>query len=251
MGGTYKGKADEERIQGTHACRAVFERRRKDIVKVFVAKEEMRTHRKILQWADESKTLDRIVPRVELDKIARSTHHEGIFFLAKAPRPWQPIEALNAAAGRVVVVLEDIKDPHNLGAILRVCAHFDAGAVFCTEDSATRSPAMFRTAQGGAEAVPMVYCDNATALDALRQKDYTIVATSPHEMNSLFDADVLDAERCAVVFGAERAGISEYWEEEADSTVTIPGTGHVESLNISCAASAVLGEVFRRRTRAG
>ncbi len=245
MGGRYKGKDDEERIQGTHACRAVFERRRKDIVRVYIAREEMRTHRAILQWAKEEGVLDRIVPRAELDKIARSTHHEGVFFLAKAPRPWLCKEALNHAAGKLAVVLEDIKDPHNLGAILRVCAHFDVGAVLCTEESATRSPAMFRTAQGAAESMPMAYGDNATALDALREKGYRVVATSPRAALSLYD-DAALAPPCAVVFGAERDGLSDFWLDAADATVTIPGTGHVESLNIACAASAILSEAHRR-----
>ncbi len=184
--------------------------------------------------------------------VAETVHHDGVLFLARQPKDavvddfmrWTA--ALKPEQPCVIVLLENVKNPHNLGAILRVCAHFGVPWVLRAGDTPALSPAVMRTAEGGAEHCKLVHTDDATltnTLDALRRRGFQCLATSSHATLSLGKEAM--PRRAVVMFGAEGSGLTEALMKRADDVIAIPGSGALESLNVACAASVVLWELWR------
>lgn len=185
----------------------------------------------------------------ELQKVSGSLHHEGVC-LQMRPPPALDLEAALARLGTAtparVVVLEDVGNPHNVGAIVRVCAHYGVSFVVCLGQTPARvSPALARTAEGGCEHVALVPApDSAATLDRLALAGFGLVATSHRGPTALHHAAV--PPRVAWLLGSENRGLSPAVMARADATVRIEGTGWVRSMNVACAAVSVLGESWRQ-----
>lgn len=242
----------EHKITGRAACAKVLERRFEDVVRLYVSEEVLPAFRPWLKRLAEAKKAYHVVSEDDLRKVSEGLHHEGVCLLvrsAPAPTLEAVLAALRPHVPAVVVYLENVGNPHNLGAITRVAAHFGAAALLVDADVSTRtslsSAAFHRTAEGGAEALPVVPVESArAALAALRQAGFTFLATSSHANRSLFGKPL--PERLVILLGSESSGLTPALEKEASLRVSIPGTGEVESLNVACATSALLCEYYRQ-----
>jgi TrmH RNA methyltransferase len=232
------------KIHGQHACRALFARRPEKIVRVYIAADLVKPFGDLLRACAERRLPYKIVAPEELEALTESKHHEGICVVALPPRP-RPLEELVRAPGPgFLVALAEIGNPHNLGAILRIAAHFGARGALVAGKGV--SPAAYRTSQGGAEAVEVVSApDLGAALEVCRRESFTVCASSSHEGRDLY-AEPLPA-RAVVLLGSESHGVPPALLREADLTLRIPGTGAVESLNVASAASVILGELWRQK----
>jgi len=245
----HRSKA-EEMFHGARDCRAIFDHRPQDIVRVYVTEGMRRPFAAVLAWCAAERKGFQVVPAESLARLAGSLHHEGVVILARQiPRRdfadlLRGIEA-GAIAGPLLH-LDGVQNPHNVGSILRTAAHFGVGAVTGRGgDLPPLSPAAARVAEGAAEAVPLhEFADPAANLARLRQAGYRVVVTSSHRGEPLFTADL--GPRVVVVLGGEGEGVSPALERLADLGVRIPGTGAVESLNVAVAAGIVLAEIRRR-----
>ncbi len=241
-------RGEELKVCGRNAVRALVDRRPGDVQRVYLLASLAREFGPLLKRCAARRLPYRFVEEEELARVAESLHHEGICVVAKPP-PVRPLPEFLAAVGEgpaVVAVLHGIGNPHNLGAILRVAAHFGVAGVLLAGRGAGLSTAACRMAEGGAEAVPLgVLGDDAGQYAALRGAGFTVFATAVRQAASLYATEV--PPRVAVVFGPEAEGLPEAILGAADVRVTVPGSGAVESLNVSCAAAAVLGEISRRR----
>ena len=188
----------------------------------------------------------RVVGDAELMKVAGSQHHEGMCVVVSPRRPLEEA-AFFARLPNVarMVYLDAVENPHNVGAVLRTAAHFGALALAGSRDRLpTPSGATARVAEGGAEHVPMLrWADPLGSLAALAPR-FTLVATAHDASQSLYQADL--PERCVFLLGAEGQGLSREVRALAKFAVAIPGTGAVESLNVSVAAAILLAEHYRR-----
>lgn len=237
---------------GLRAAQAIAAERPGDIVRMYLTEERLRGFRSALERLARDRKAYHVVSAEELDRVAGSLHHEGVCVLAK-PRAERSLEALTTElAGQpgpaVVVVLDRVENPNNLGAILRVGAHFGVRAVvYTTPDGApVRSSAILRTAEGAAERVDLVFAEALwDALEALGEAGLSIVGTSGRAKDTLWSAPL--PARLALVLGSEGEGIDASTLEQLPNVVQIPGTGAVESLNVSCAASVILAESWRNR----
>lgn len=239
----------EIKICGQHACRAVFERRPDDILRVFLTEPLVQPFGDQLRACAQARRPYRVVADAELERIAASRHHEGICVVAR-PRPKQQLATLLRAPGpAVVLALEGIGNPHNLGALLRTGAHFGVRAALVAGSARRLSAAAHRTAEGAAEWLDITFPDDLQrALDTCRKHGFTVCATSSHKGQQLFQQPL--PERAVVLLGAERTGLSAPSLKRADRLLRIPGTGHVESLNVSVASAVILAELWRQhRTR--
>jgi TrmH RNA methyltransferase len=244
-------------VAGQNACRALFSRRPEDIRRVYVTEETLPQLKDVLKACAERRIAYHVKTAADLDQVAETVHHDGVLFLARRQTEGQ-VDGLLAWADRlqpgqpaVLVLLEHVKNPHNLGAILRVCAHF--GVPFCLRAGETPelSPAAMRTAEGGAEFTRLVPVqDGLEVLVALQGRGFSLLATSSHASLTLGRSPL--PERVVVMFGSEGEGLSRRLLGVADDTVAIPGSGALESLNVACASSVVLWELWRgsRRARA-
>jgi len=236
---------DELKIHGQHACRALFERRPGHIVRVYLTAELVKPFGDLLHACAEKRLPYKVVAPEELEKLTESKHHEGICVVA-VPRASRPLpELLRAPGPAVVVALAEVGNPHNLGAILRIAAHFGArGAIIAGKGV---SPAAYRTSQGGAEAVETIGTpDLGAALDVCRRAGFTVCASSSHEGRELYAGPL--PSRAVLLLGSEGEGVPRELLRQADVTLQIPGTGAVESLNVAAAASVILGEFWRQNT---
>lgn len=241
--------ADEERVYGLHAALAVFRHRRQDIRRVYIDETRVKAVGTLLRWCAKQRVAYHVVGPENLERVTRSTHHEGICLLAripKAPSLDELLAQLAAAGPQRLLLLEDVRDPHNVGAILRTAAHFGVRGALLVGETAPRSAALLRTAEGGAEEVQLIAVRSVgSALTKLTQAGYTLLATTSHTQRSLYDTTL--PERVCVMLGSERDGVSQPLLARAGAVVAIPGTGAVESLNVATAAAVVLAELWRQR----
>jgi TrmH RNA methyltransferase len=181
----------------------------------------------------------------ELTRIAGSEHHEGVAVLADA-RPLATLEelatALLARSG-VVVALDEVENPHNLGAILRSSAYFGAvGVLFASGDTTPRvPPSAVRVAQGAAELLVLAgTAALARPLAELGRRGVHIVGADTRAPRALHQVEW--PRPLVVVLGNERSGLLPETRRACQELVSIPGTGQVESLNVSVAAGVVLAQ---------
>lgn len=245
----HRGKR-EEVFHGVRACAALFARRPEAIVRVYLTPGRRREFAPLLDWCAREHKGFQVVPEENLARLAGSLHHEGVAILARAlPRGTGCDLLAGIAAGTIVgplIYLDGVQNPHNLGSILRTAAHFGAGAVVGgTGQLPALSAAAARVAEGAAESVPVFDCiDPLADLRRLRDAGFVTVVAASSGGESLFTA-AFDR-RVVIVLGNEAEGVSRRLLAAADRIVRIPGTGVVESLNVSVACGVVLAEVWRR-----
>jgi TrmH RNA methyltransferase len=233
-----------EMIYGVNAVRAVFDMRRDDIERIARARAIAPALATLIRWAGTEKVQHDILPDRELDRIAQSTHHEGII-IATRPRTWMsPIE-LALSLGSAVVV-DGVANPHNVGAIVRTAAFFafDGVLVAAPADHPAMTPAAARVAQGGAERLMLARThDLPAALDELARRGIAVVGADPHAKIDLAEHEF--QRPVAVVVGSERDGLAAPVRARCKTLVAIRGGGAVESLNVAVAAGIVMAAVAR------
>ena len=147
----------------------------------------------------------------------------------------------------LLLVLDGVTDPHNLGACLRVANAAGANAVIAPKDRAAGiNPTVSKVASGAAEATPYLMVTNlARTLEEIKEKNVWVVGAEERAEKTLYEADLPDS--IAWVLGAEGEGMRRLTRESCDLLVRVPMRGQVESLNVSVAAGICLFESVRRR----
>lgn len=184
-----------------------------------------------------------------LHKLCGTHRHQGVVARVQAVTLSHSLDdVLDAAQGSpLVLVLDGITDPHNLGACLRVADGAGAHAVLAPKDHAVGINAtVAKVASGAAETVPYLMVTNlARTLKELKERDIWVVGTSDTASKSLYDLDL--TRPVALVLGAEGHGMRQLTAKTCDELVRLPMKGAVESLNVSVAAGVCLYEAVRQR----
>lgn len=184
-----------------------------------------------------------------LGQLVGNPRHQGVAARCTALAPKHSLdEVLDEAAGpALVLVLDGVTDPHNLGACLRVADGAGAHAVVAPKDHAVGLNAtVAKVASGAAETVPYLMVTNlARTLGELQERDIRVIGTSDDASATLYDIDLTGP--VALVLGAEGAGLRQLTRKTCDELVRIPMAGAVESLNVSVAAGVCLYEAARQR----
>ena len=194
------------------------------------------------------------VESARLDGLARGTKHQGVVALADANTLATDIdEVLDALEQKgeapLLLLLDGVTDPHNLGACLRTADAAGVHAVVAPRDRAVGVGATVqRVACGAADTVPYIMVTNlARTMRELKQRGLWLVGTDDQATDSIHS---IDARRpMAWVMGAEGEGMRRLTRETCDELVTIPMLGAVESLNVSVASAVCLYETVRQRTQ--
>ena len=191
----------------------------------------------------------RVLSRVELDRMAGNAAHQGMIAVTSA-KQYNDLDDLVAARRgehSLVVVLDGVEDPHNLGAILRTADAAGADGVVIPERRAVGVTGTVAKASAGAsEHLPIAKVTNISrAIEDLKAKELWIVGLDERGKQTY---DQIDYKmHCAVVLGAEGKGLHDLVRRNCDFLVSIPMLGKVPSLNVSVAAGVVLYEVVRQR----
>jgi len=186
-----------------------------------------------------------------LAQLVGHSRHQGVVARCTALAPRHSLDdVLDAVqAPPLVLVLDGVTDPHNLGACLRVADGAGAHAVLAPKDHAVGLNAtVAKVASGAAESVPYLMVTNlARSLGELKERDIVVVGTCDEAVQTLYDIDLRGP--VALVLGAEGAGLRQLTRKTCDVLVSIPMAGAVESLNVSVAAGVCLFEAARQRLR--
>ena len=187
-----------------------------------------------------------------LDKLASTTRHQGVVARVEVvAMPHSLDEVVESIEGPpLLLVLDGVTDPHNLGACLRVADGAGAHAVVAPKDHAVGvNGTVAKVASGAAETVPYIMVTNlARTLNELKDFDIRIIGTSDDAEHTLYDIDL--AGPVAFVLGSEGDGMRQLTRKTCDELVRIPMAGAVESLNVSVAAGVCLFEAMRQRMKA-
>ena len=191
----------------------------------------------------------------ELNRLAGNEHHQGACLQIRALGPLGE-GALDELLDRaktppLLLVLDGVQDPHNLGACLRSADAAGATAVIVPRDRAVGlTPTVRKVASGAAETLPLIQVVNlARTLRWLKEREIWVVGADDLAPKSLFQAQLTGP--LALVLGAEGAGLRRLTRENCDLLVAIPMAGTVESLNVSVAAGVLLFEAARQRQQSG
>ncbi len=239
-------RAEETRVYGENACQALFQSRPECIVRAWFIQSVTPRFKEALRWMAANRKAYHVVDDAELTKASGTEHHGGVCFLIKKRNGTTVQQWVSQAdADDCVLALEDVGNPHNLGAMMRSCAHFGVKGVLLQDAALLESGAAIRTAEGGAEHVQPITGDSVLdALEQFRKAGYSIVTTSSHAGTPLFKATL--PRKMVLVLGQERDGLSDAALSSADLSVSIDGTGNVESLNVSVATGVLLAEWWRQ-----
>jgi 23S rRNA (guanosine2251-2'-O)-methyltransferase len=189
------------------------------------------------------------VPVKRLDGFYGGGRHQGVVARVEVKDFSLDLSALLEKTEKpLLLVLDGVTDPHNLGACLRVANAAGAHAVIAPKDRAAGiNPTVSKVASGAAEATPYLMVTNlARALEEIKQKNVWVIGLDPEASQDIFSVKDLPTS-IAWVLGAEGAGMRRLTRESCDLLVKIPMAGAVESLNVSVAAGVCLFESVRRR----
>lgn len=248
-----KKQEAEDRIEGKNAVMEALKAGR-PIDKVYIAKgEQDKALRFIAQKAKAGGAVISEVDRRKLDFMSVTHAHQGVIAVA-ALREYVTVADILASAREkgeapLVVVCDEISDPHNLGAIIRTAECAGAhGVVIPKHRSAGVTAVVEKTSAGAVEYMPVARVTNlAAALEELQQNGVWVYGTAAEGDRSLWEADLTGG--TAIVIGSEGDGMARLTREKCDFLLSIPMKGRISSLNASAAASVVLYEALRQRSK--
>ncbi|RIK91860.1 MAG: 23S rRNA (guanosine(2251)-2'-O)-methyltransferase RlmB [Burkholderiales bacterium] len=240
-------------IYGFHAVLARLRRAPAGVRELYVdaRREDVRV-RDLLRVAEAAGVRAHFVDADRLERLCPHKRHQGVVALVEAPPKGQRLDELldaheSAAEPILLLVLDGVTDPRNLGACLRVADGAGAAAVIAPKDRACAlTEIAMQTASGAAESVPYLMVTNlARALDEIRDRGIFVVGTDERATTGLYEQRLEGS--LAWVLGAEGTGMRRLTRERCDALVRIPMRGAVGSLNVSVAAGVVLYETLRQR----
>jgi 23S rRNA (guanosine2251-2'-O)-methyltransferase len=187
-----------------------------------------------------------IKPERELSEAVGTRDHQGVLAWCE-PYKYADGWELAAAELPLLACLDQVTDPHNLGAVIRSAEGAGAtGVVVPAHGAATVTPAVARASAGAVEHLPVAVVPNlARYLAEVKRGDFWIYAAAGDAPTSMWDADLTGG--LALVFGAEGKGLRPLVRKTCDDAISIPLDGNVESLNVSVAAALMLYEARRQR----
>jgi 23S rRNA (guanosine2251-2'-O)-methyltransferase len=244
-----------ETIYGLHAVRSMLLRHPERVRAVKFA--ERRDDPRTKEIEELARKGGRPVQRIDARALAQSlgdVSHQGVIAEIEPLPPWTEddlVTALETAKDPIVLVLDGVQDPHNLGACLRTADACGALAVVVPKDRAAQLNATARkVAVGAAETTPVVSVTNlARALKLLKEAGLWVVGADADGPKFAHETDLKGG--VVLVLGAEGSGLRQLTRQTCDFVVRLPQLGAVESLNVSVAAGMLLYEAVRQRAIAG
>ena len=239
-------------VFGLHAVRAVLAKRPRDVLRLSIAaaRDDARV-RELRELAAAQGVAPVAASPEALDRETGGAAHQGVVAQVRASVPLDEnslLDLLTTAAGpALVLVLDGVSDPHNLGACLRTADAAGATAVVAPRDRAAGlTPVVRKVAAGAAETVPFAQVTNlARCLRDMKQAGLWIAGTADDGEQDLYEAEL--GGPIALVMGSEGSGLRRLTRECCDFTLRLPMCGAVASLNVSVATGIVLYEALRQR----
>ena len=237
-------------IYGINAVAEALKARGRSFEWVGVAKErhDLRLQR-VIEDCRRNGVAVRLLGRPELDRMAGNNAHQGVVAVTSGKQYNELDDLIAAKRGKhtLLVLLDGIEDPHNLGAILRTADAAGADGVVIPERRAVGvTPTVIKASAGASEHLPIAKVTNiARTVEELKEKNIWVVGLDERGSK---DYDGIDYNMdCGIVLGAEGKGVHYLVKKKCDFLVSIPMLGKISSLNVSVAAGVMLYEIVRQR----
>lgn len=237
----------ERLIYGAHAVREAWLNSDRKIKALYVTEQ---TSKQIAEWGTPSvaRPMPTVLEKTMFDRMLPNAVHQNVALDAQPLEESFITDLINAAEGKertVLVMLDQVTDPHNVGAILRSTSAFGASGLIMQKLHAPElAGVLAKTACGAVEHVPVVYETNLTrTLESLQEQGFFVIGLDEHTEKSF--ADIQIPTKCVIVLGAEGSGLRRLVKERCDVLVRLPTSGAIASLNVSNAAAIALYAVSK------
>ncbi|MBQ2497176.1 MAG: RNA methyltransferase, partial [Prevotella sp.] len=190
-------------------------------------------------------TVYTVSPKV-YEHIAYRGSTEGVVAVVKCRE--RSLDDLELGETPLIIVLESVEKPGNLGAVLRSADAAKADAVIvCDPLTDLYNPNLIRASIGAVFTVPVVTCDSSACIDFLKSKNIQILTAQLQDSSLYYETDMRRG--IAIVMGTESTGLTQQWRLAADAHIRIPMLGRLDSLNVSVSAAILLFEAVRQRKK--
>jgi 23S rRNA (guanosine2251-2'-O)-methyltransferase len=241
-----------EILYGIHPVLEALNAARRRFFEIFVESKKMSNRvARVVALAESKKLSLKIIETVQFDTLLGTSAHQGIAARV-SPYPFATLDDIliadDIAAGTcVLLLLDQLQDPHNLGAIVRTASCVGLNGIVIPKDrSVYPTPAVSKASAGALEHMQLVRVTNmARTVVLLKERGLWIFGTDRDSQQSLFECDLSGP--AAFVIGSEHKGIRPLVKKKCDHLISIPQTGPIQSLNASAAAGIVVYEAFRQR----
>jgi len=232
-----------EWIFGHHAVTAALEAGNRPVEELYITHKNAKRYQHLHDSLKETKVFQ--TNTKELDKRFAGQVHQGIAAKVGSLPSIQLEDIVENA--ELILLLDQVTDPHNLGACLRSANAFGCDAVVVpSHNSATLNETAAKAAVGAAEVTPLIHTGNLNnALDLLKKNDFWIVGLDGYAEQSISDIDMKG--KLAIVMGSEGSGLRDLVKKNCDFLAQIPMVGTVESLNVSVSTGVTLYEALKQR----
>ncbi len=243
-------KKSHEIIYGIHAVEAALRNQSENVLQVFV--QQGRNDNRIKKIVDIAKNSGVSLQLISNDKLKEKcpkARHQGVVAEIRAGRSGTlSLDDVLEKESVLLLVLDEVQDPHNIGACLRTADAIGVDAVVVSKNrSPALTPVIRNVASGAAETVPYIMVSNiARALEKIKDNNVWVMGTSGDVSHTVYDCNVNN--RLALVMGSEGKGMRRLTREACDELISIPMQGSVESLNISVATAVCLYEIRRQQS---
>jgi 23S rRNA (guanosine2251-2'-O)-methyltransferase len=241
-------KSQQEIVFGLHAVESALRNNRENVLQLWVQQGRHDNRmRRLIDLATSAGISIEAIAADKLDNKCEGERHQGVVARLRAgARRQLELEDILEGESLLLLVLDEVQDPHNIGACLRSADAVGADAVIVSKNrSPGLTPVVMKVASGAADSVAFIQVSNlARALEQIRDANVWIIGTSGDSETSLYDCQLTS--RMAVVMGSEGSGMRRLTREACDELVFIPMRGEVASLNVSVATGVTLFELRRR-----
>jgi len=241
-------KKQTEIIYGLHAVESAIRHHPENILQLWLQQgRNDKRFQKLLDLAQNSGVSVQTISNDKIKKKCPDVRHQGVVAeVRRCKKNSIEIEDLFSREELLLLILDEVQDPHNIGACLRTADAVGVDAVIVSKNRSPSLTAVIRNvASGGAETVPYIQVSNlARTIDKLRDNNIWIVGTSGDAQTSLYELG--STKRTALVMGSEGKGMRRLTRESCDQLIAIPMQGSVESLNVSVATAVCLFEMRRQ-----
>ena len=241
------------KLFGLHSVQAALDYSPDKIIRVWI--DEQRIDKRLGKLIDDLALLGiepEQIDRKKLDRLADGNNHQGIAMEVTMPGELSENDLKtmveNLTANALLLVLDNVQDPHNLGACLRTADATGVHGVIITKDKATGiTPTVCKVASGAAETVPVYQVTNLSrTLRWLKEEGVWVMGAAGEAEQTVYQADLTVP--IALVIGAEGSGLRRLTKENCDLLIKVPMLGKIESLNLSVATGVFLYEAIRQRS---
>ena len=241
---------EKEKIVGVHAVRILLKVRPFDVYEIYLSDEKSKKFISIIEDAKKNKISIQKISNEKIYEITNVKSHQGVLAIAKKKKDIYEKDLISLlkkkSKNQILLVLDEVSDPRNFGACLRICDAYNVSAVIIKDHNSVKiNETVKKVAAGSAETTPIVKVKNISrVLNVLKKNDYWIYGATENSKNDINNVNFKIP--VALVIGGESRGLRKKTLECCDFTIKISMSGVVESLNMAVATGIIINAIHSK-----